>query len=194
MRNRAANLGEAHGKPLRVLDFILPAGLTPDGVAAELEKATPGVKLRATGGEAHGYVNTSTRADGSLYVSVHLYEHDCDGAGCACAHEGVKHVTAPAGVEDKVKAALADPKVVKLTEHPVFALTGDEGADRVALLAFFAGAKGDKPLGQAELDAVTVLDAMTRASDETLAEVAKIEPAKVALAREMRRKWALRDT
>ena len=80
---------------MRVYDWIAPAGIDPH-VAMLAAEVALGVKLFGNTGEAHGYVNTSRRPDGSLYVCVHLYDVACVDPACLAAHGSVRLSVAPA--------------------------------------------------------------------------------------------------
>ncbi len=61
-----------------VIDWFAPAGTDVRALAATLEAAVPGLKLHVPAGatlpyQVNGFVSTSTRADGSVYVSVSLF-------------------------------------------------------------------------------------------------------------------------
>ena len=86
MRTTVGNIfGEAHGQNFRHYEWIAGAGATPYGVLELVEQAL-GVNLSAKPGEPiHGYLNTSRRPDGLLYVAVNLYNFECDGA-CGLDH------------------------------------------------------------------------------------------------------------
>lgn len=119
--------GEAHGKDLRVFDWVAPAGTDPHEAVLKAETAL-GCKLWHRGdGEQHGYVNTARLADGSLYVCVVLYE-DCADPSCAAGHAGVAH------------KRLADPSAGKLNamtsavgEHPDNDVTKKAVRDRLGI-------------------------------------------------------------
>lgn len=116
---------EAHGRALRVYDWISPAGTDPHDAAVKAE-AVLGCKLHHRGdGEQHGYVNTSRLPDGSLHVSVVLYE-ECSDPDCAAGHAGVAHKRHP----DPPAAKLA-AMVRAVGEHPTHDVT--KQADRRAL-------------------------------------------------------------
>ena len=76
MRKRIGNpSNETHGKSMRCYDWFAPPGTDPDTLPAAIEAALPGLKLFHRGdGVVNGYINTSLRPDGSLYVCCHLYD------------------------------------------------------------------------------------------------------------------------
>lgn len=97
MRVRQGNPhAEAHGTTKRVHDWIAPSGTVPGDIPAAIAAAVPGLKLAHTGdGEVNGAVYTSLRPDGSLYVCVELYDHDCADPACEAGHGAVAHRRAP---------------------------------------------------------------------------------------------------
>lgn len=132
MRTRIGNpSNEVHGQALRVYDWIAPAGTTPDEVVTKAETAL-GVKLRGVTGEAHGYVNTSTRADGSVYVAVHLYDTPCSDPACPTGHGAVVFAVAP-DVSGKLAAMKAS-----IGEHATHKLGNGRGDDVLRALGFTA--------------------------------------------------------
>jgi hypothetical protein len=116
MRKRLANPhAEAHGRLMRCYDFFMPAGTDPHQATLDIEADLPHLKLWHRGdGEVHGYVNTSTRPDGTLYVCVHLYSDDC---GCDL-HEGVSFKKAPMTGAHEAKLAEREHPAQKLTAGP----------------------------------------------------------------------------
>ena len=95
MRKRLGNpSNEEHDKDFVVYDWIEPPGATPHEAMLAVEARVAGLKLHNRGdGVANGYVNTSLRPDGSLYVCVHLYRSPCDNA-CG-RHPGLRMDVAP---------------------------------------------------------------------------------------------------
>ena len=79
--------GEAHSAPMYCCDCVCPSSMTPDGALALVESLLPGVHLtpQAVPTPTHGYVNTSRRPDGSLYVSIQLYRVPCPGDRCVAS-------------------------------------------------------------------------------------------------------------
>ena len=138
MRTRTGNpSNEAHGQPMRVYDWVASAGTDPHAAMLAAETAL-GVKLYHRGdGEVHGYVNTSRRPDGAIYVSVHLYDTPCADPACAAGHGLIAFRVAP-----DVTAKLAAMKAA-IGEHPQHQLRGTP-ADRVLLerLVFRPGLDG----------------------------------------------------
>ena len=121
---------------MRVYDWIAPAGTDPHAAMLAAETAL-GVKLVGTTGEAHGFVNTSRRPDGAIYISVHLYDTPCADPLCMAGHGPVALRVAP-----DVTAQLAAMKAA-VGEHPQHQLRGTP-ADRVLLerLGFRPGLDG----------------------------------------------------
>jgi hypothetical protein len=118
MRTRVGNPhNEHHGKDLRCYDWIAPASADPSVVAIKAEQALGCTLWHRGDGEQHGYVNTSRLADGSLHVSVVLYE-GCADPDCSAGHAGVVHERHP----DPPAAALA-AMVKAVGEHPAHDVT-----------------------------------------------------------------------
>lgn len=140
MRIRIGNpSNEAHGQPMRVYDWVAPAGTDPHAAMLAAETAL-GVKLYHRGdGEAHGFINTSRRPDGSLYVSVHLYDTPCVDPLCMAGHRPVALRVAP-----DVTPQLAVMKAA-VGEHPQHQLRGIAVAD-AALLRRLGFGPADGPL------------------------------------------------
>ena len=153
MRTRVANLNEAHGKDLRVYDFIADGSKDPVEIAALVEAQTG---LAFSSGARNGYINCSYRPDGSLYVAVVLYEACSDGATCPARIVGPKWLHTPSGVRflragevisghdvplvrapDLTPAQQAAIKVAA-KEHPQHRLTGTP-ADGAVLRAIGLG-------------------------------------------------------
>ena len=64
---------------MRVYDWFAPAGTDPNALVAAIELALPALRLHVPQiavlpYEVNGYVNTSKRRDGSVYVCVHLFD------------------------------------------------------------------------------------------------------------------------
>ena len=110
---------------MRVMDWIAPVGTDPHDAMLKAQVAL-GVKLEGSTGEAHGFVNTSRRPDGAIYVSVHLYETPCADPLCMAGHGPVALRVAP-----DVTAQLAAMKAA-VGEHPQYQLRGT-AADAVLL-------------------------------------------------------------
>ena len=121
MRARSGNpYNEAHGKNLRAYEFIADGAKSPADVCAALETSL-GLRLQGDSTGQHGFVNTSKRADGSMFVAVVLYE--------ACA--GCEHHTTPhARATDPLPAKLIAAKVAA-GEHPTKKLTGTPADEAV---------------------------------------------------------------
>ena len=118
MRTRIGNpSNEAHGKLMRVYDWIAPVGADPHTAMLAAETAL-GVKLQGATGEAHGFVNTSRREDGALYVSVHLYDTPCNDTTCPGGHGPVALHVAP-DITTKLTAMKS-----AIGEHPQHQLRG----------------------------------------------------------------------
>ena len=95
MRRRVGNpSAEAHGRAMRVYDWVAPQGTDPHDACLKAETAL-GVSLRGDGGSAHGYVTTSRRPDGSLYIAIYLYDAPCSDAACSAGHGPVRLEVAP---------------------------------------------------------------------------------------------------
>lgn len=125
MRVRTGNpYREPHGKPLRCLEWIAPAGTDPNNVPVLIEAVLPGLKLFHRGdGEVHGFVITSPRPDGSVLIIVNLYDTACAGGSCPAGHPTIAHRVAPvitAAQQVAIKAAIG--------EHPVHKLTNQNAA------------------------------------------------------------------
>lgn len=146
MRQRVGNPhNEAHGRDMRVYDWIAPAGTDPHAAVLAIEAAVPGLKLHHRGDlEVHGYVNTSQLPDGSLYVCVHVYDADCDDSACHAGHRmpdgrTIAHRKGPTltgGHLGAIKSAVG--------EHGQHKLTGSQG-DHAKLRAL-GFRDGDGPL------------------------------------------------
>ena len=133
MRTRIGNpSNEAHGNAMRVYDWIAPAGTAPGDVVTNAETAL-GLKLRGDSGEAHGYINTSLRSDGSVYVAVHLYNVECADPACGAGHGAIVLRQAP-----DVAAKLAAMKSA-VGEHATYKL-GDDDVAVLTALGFTADA------------------------------------------------------
>ena len=102
MRQRIGNpFRETHGRAMRVYDWIVPPqGVEPgaahgrwaEAVAQEMRRAT-GLLLANSDGAANGYLSTSLRESGHLYLAVALYDTACEPT---CPHHrGVRFVPAP---------------------------------------------------------------------------------------------------
>ena len=130
VRNDANPFGEAHARGMRTLDWIAPVGTDPHAIPALLAAAVPGLTLADDGsGEVNGFVNTSRRPDGALYVAVTLYDAECTDPDCPAGHGPITHRKAPtltAGQRTSLKSAVG--------EHPDYKLTGGTG-DRAVLLS-----------------------------------------------------------
>lgn len=96
MRTRAGNLyNEPHGLDCHNHDWIAPPGTDPAQLPALLEAAVPGLNLEPSRGLAHGFISTSLRPDGSLYVCLSLYGFSCAGERCSNLHAGITLTQAP---------------------------------------------------------------------------------------------------
>lgn len=123
MRKRVGNpSNEAHGKPMRCYDWFAPpgtnvGGVNPDGtpqansILKLIEDAVPGLKLYNRGdGIVNGFVNTSTRPDGSVYICVHLYD-DSYAPGSSGTAPGITIQAAPnlnPGQENQIALAVGE--------------------------------------------------------------------------------------
>lgn len=65
------------------IDWFAPAGTDPKTIPTLIEQAIPGLKLHVPDDQpivppyaVNGFINTSTRADGSIYVCVHLFSQN----------------------------------------------------------------------------------------------------------------------
>ena len=101
---------------MRVYDWIAPAGTDPHAAMLKAQVAL-GVKLEGSAGEVHGYVNTSRRSDGSVYVCVHLYDVACVDPGCGADHMPIRFAVAPA-----ITAAQLAACKVAIGEHAQYKL------------------------------------------------------------------------
>ena len=118
MRTRIGNpSNEAHGQPMRVHDWIAPVGTIPDTVLTQAQSSL-GVKLEGSTGEMHGYINTSKRPDGSLYIAIHLYDVECIDSNCRGGHGPIKLLVAP-----PVPPGLLVAMKATVGEHPQHKLT-----------------------------------------------------------------------
>lgn len=80
---------------MRCIDWVAPAASTPAGVLSAIEMAVPGLKLYHRGDNVvHGYLNTSRRPDGSLYVCVCLYNTPCSNVNCPTGHGAIQFLMA----------------------------------------------------------------------------------------------------
>ena len=80
MRSRVANpYDEAHGKAMRVYEFVADGSKAPSAIADAVETAT-GLRLRGDPAGQHGFIVTSLRPDGSRFVAMVLYEACADPA------------------------------------------------------------------------------------------------------------------
>lgn len=147
MRIRIGNPhDEAHDRPMRCYDWIAPPGTTPQQALERIEAARPGLKLYYRGdGEVHGFVSTSRRPDGSLYICVGLYDADCVDPACPAGHRDIDgrviaHRRAPA-----LTPAQCETIVQAVGEHASHRLTGAAAADR-QLLRSLGFNDGDAPL------------------------------------------------
>jgi len=96
MRTRIGNpYNEPHGLSCRNIDWVAPPGTSPDALPALLEAQLPGFHLEASRGDAHGFISTSLRPDGSLYVCVTLYDFECSDPQCQVGHPDVAFHQAP---------------------------------------------------------------------------------------------------
>lgn len=98
MRTRVGNpFNEAHMQNMRCIDWFAPAGTNPNAIPGLIETAIPTLKLYHRGDlEVNGYINTSLRPGGLLYISVQLYDVPCSDPACVAAHGTVKILVAPA--------------------------------------------------------------------------------------------------
>jgi hypothetical protein len=93
VRARIGNpYNEAHGLSCRNFDWIAPPGTSPEALSALIEAQLPGVHLQGGQGDVHGFISTSLRPDGSLYVCVTLYDFACSNP----AHNHPPFLQAPA--------------------------------------------------------------------------------------------------
>lgn len=140
MRERRGNpFREAHGRPMRVYDWFAPAGTRPGDIPAVIEAAVPGLKLFHRGdNEVNGFINTSLGPDGSLYVSVQLYDTACVDPSCPGGHGPVKLMIAPA-----LSPADITRMVNAVGEHPTRKLTRGNARAMLEALGFTLG---DGPL------------------------------------------------
>ena len=124
---------------MRCYDFVAPAGTVPGDIPGLMEAAVPGLKLFHRGdNEVNGFVNTSLRPDGSLYVSVQLYDTACTDPACPGGHGPVNVRVAPILTMPQqlaIKAAVG--------EHPSHKLTGTPADD--ILLAELGFGPNDGP-------------------------------------------------
>ena len=97
MRNRVGNpFNEAHGQAMRCIDWLAPPGTDPGAVPGLVEAAMPTLKLYHRGDlEVNGYINTSLRPGGMLYISVQLYDQPCTDPACIAGHGPVRILVAP---------------------------------------------------------------------------------------------------
>ena len=137
MRIRQGNFyREAHGGPMRVLEFVAPVGTSPHDVPVWLERAHPELQLIPRDTGINGYVNTSLRPDGSLFVAVNLFDYACDGRSCAYEHL----------VPIQQAPRLAPPHLAMLKhsvgEHDEYQLGSDEAHNRRVLQRLGFGRHG----------------------------------------------------
>ncbi len=127
MRNRVGNpYDEFHGKSLRVYDFVADGTKSPHDICLAAETAT-GLRLRGDPAGQDGYINTSLRPDGSVFVSIVLYEA-CSGL---CGGHAVPHRRA-ADITPAQRAAVK----VACKEHPQHKLGGPNDAATLRGLGF----------------------------------------------------------
>ena len=65
---------------MRCVDCICLSTMTPEQAVDAIEAAVPGLRVSYRGGaqaSVDGYVNTSRLRDGSLYVTVRLFNNTC---------------------------------------------------------------------------------------------------------------------
>ena len=124
MRKREGSnfYAEAHGQPQTVLEWIAPAGTDPSDLADEIFAQT-GFQVKVAGGVQHGYMNTSKRPDGSLFVAVIAY------APCPADCEHHRGIAVGGGPELKVEEFES-----KVPEHPQKVLKGN-ASDNATLRA-----------------------------------------------------------
>ena len=96
MRTRTGNpFAEAHGRPMRCIDWLAPAGSTPETVRTAIEAAI-GPLVEPVTGAVMGYINTSSPPGKPMYVSLQLYDFDCPDLACPAGHGGHTYRRAPA--------------------------------------------------------------------------------------------------
>ncbi|MCR4340528.1 MAG: hypothetical protein NUW01_11675 [Gemmatimonadaceae bacterium] len=125
---------EAHGKPLRVYEFIADGTRDASAICDAAEAAT-GLRLRVDPAGQDGYVNTSLRPDGSRFVVIVLYEA-CADTDCPTGHRTLLR-RAP-DIDVAKQAALK----IAVGEHARHRLTGTP-ADAATLRAL--GFKDNDP-------------------------------------------------
>lgn len=163
MRTREGIFGEMHGKPMLAYEFFAAPGRTLDQIITAAE-AQLGVKLRAQGGEQHGYVNSGVQADGTMYVAIYLYPDECTDPNCPLGHmqSGVVRRAAPVP-----KAAVLTAMMAAAGEHPTLKLGQTEAQDDAILDA----------RGLQELKASYVRPPITNQHDESVGDMTPPKPA-----------------
>ena len=109
MRTRNSNAyNEVHGNTMRIYDWIAPAGTIPSDVPVGVEAAL-GIHIiqNAPDEPVDGYINTSLRPDGSLYVSVQLYDTACLAVGCRFKHPLTPFRVSPEHTHPQLTAMVA---------------------------------------------------------------------------------------
>lgn len=121
MRKRVGNpYREAHGKSLRVYEFVAD-GTKDAGAICEAAELATGLRLQGDPAGQDGYINTSRRPDGSCFVAVVLYEA-CD---TSCGGHAVPHRRAAdldVVKRAAVKAAVGESVSYRLTGTPADAV------------------------------------------------------------------------
>lgn len=132
MRIQTANtFNERHGNNLRQYDWVAPEDTNPEDIPALIEAQLPGLKLYHRGdGEVNGYINTSRRPDGSLYVCVCLFDTACEDDECTLGEGKIKLKVAPTLTANQ-RTAMQNA----VGEHAQHKLTGDPANDSAVLAA-----------------------------------------------------------
>ncbi len=133
LRTNINPLNEIHGRTMREVSFIIPAGTDLATLPAALEAAVPGLVLEArdAASEPNGCVNTGGLPDGSRYVSVLLYDEEC--ADPDCQHHNVDGApigdTRPLRVAPQLTPSRLAALERAIPEHPQRKLTGSDRDD-----------------------------------------------------------------
>ena len=119
MRTRSANpYNEAHGKDLRVYEFIADGSKSASEICDAVETAT-GLRLRGDPAGQHGFIVTSLRPDGSRFIAIVLYE--------ACADPTHDHPPLVRAADlDAAKQAALKTAVGEHSQHRLDGTTTDE--------------------------------------------------------------------